>query len=84
LLVDKNHDWAKVLVAVGGASAKSLADGIVRLPDLPVGTVDVHVAHPNLDQILDVKQRIGIGLTTADVDLGEASAASSPGQSTAP
>jgi hypothetical protein len=77
LLVDKNHDWAKVLVAIGTASAESGADGIVHLQDLPIGTVDLHVAHVGLDRVVDVKQRIGVGLTTAEVDLGEA-AASSP------
>jgi hypothetical protein len=84
LLVDKNHDWAKVLVAIGGASAKSLTDGIVRLPDLPVGIVDVHVARAGLDRIVDVQQPIAVGLTTAEVDLGEASAASSAQRNTAP
>jgi hypothetical protein len=74
LIVDKNHDWAKVLVAIGGASAESLADGIVRLQDLPVGTVDVHVAQADLDRVVDVSQRIAVGLTTAEVDLGEVSA----------
>ena len=78
VLVDKNHDWAKVLVAIGGASAKSLADGIIRLKDLPVGTVAVHVAHADFDRIVDVDQRIAVGLTTAEVDLGEAAAASNP------
>jgi len=78
MLVDKNHDWAKVLVAVGGASAESAADGIVRMLDLPVGTVDIHVAHVDLDRVVDVRQRIGVGLTTAEVDLGEASAAADP------
>jgi hypothetical protein len=84
VLVDKNHDWARVLVAVGGASAESAADGIVRLQDLPVGTVDVHVAHPDLDRVVDVHQRIGVGLTTAEVDLGETSAASSAEPNPAP
>jgi hypothetical protein len=74
LLVDKNHAWAKVLVAIGSASAKSAADGLVRLQDLPIGTVDVHVAHADLDRVVDVKQRIAVGLTKADVDLGEVSA----------
>jgi len=74
LIVDKNHDWAKVLVAIGGASAESLADGIVRFQDLPVGTADVHVAHADLDRVVEVRQRIGVGLTTAEVDLGEGSA----------
>jgi hypothetical protein len=77
LLVDRNHDWAKVLVAIGGASAKSAADGIVHLQDLPVGTIDVHVAHPGFDRVVDLKQRVGVGLTTSDVDLGEA-ASSAP------
>jgi len=84
VLVDKNHDWAKVLVAIGGASAESLADGIVRLQDLPIGPVDVHVAHADLDRVVDVKQRIAVGLTTAEVDLGEASAASSAEPNAAP
>lgn len=84
LLVDKNHDWAKVLVAIGGASAKTLADGIVRFQDLPVGTVDVHVAHATLDRVVEVKQPIAIGLTTAEVDLGETSAASTAVANPAP
>jgi hypothetical protein len=84
LLVDKNHDWAKVLVAIGGASAESLADGIVRLQDLPVGSVDVHVAHPDLDRVVELRQRIAVGLTTAEVDLGAASATSSTESNPAP
>ena len=84
LLVDKNHDWAKVLVAVGGASAESAADGIVRMQDLPVGTVDIHVAHVDLDRVVEVRQPIGVGLNTGEVDLGESSAASSAEANPAP
>jgi hypothetical protein len=72
VLVDKNHDWARVLVAVGGASAVSAPDGIVRLKDLPVGPVDVHVAHPDLDRVIGLRPEIVVGLTTLDVDLGAA------------
>jgi hypothetical protein len=84
LLVDKNHDWAKVLVAIGGAAAESGPDGIVRLQDLPVGSVDVHVAHPDLDRVVEVRQRIAVGLTTATVDFGTPSAASSAESNPAP
>ena len=75
LLVDKNHDWAKVLVAVGGASAESADDGTVRLGDLPVGPLDLHVAHPDLDRVVDLRPQIAVGVTTLDVDLGDAAAA---------
>jgi hypothetical protein len=76
LLVDKNHEWAKVLVAIGAASAESLADGIVRFPDLSVGPLELHVAHPDLERVVDLRAEIVLGLTTLDVDLGDTAAAS--------
>jgi hypothetical protein len=71
LLVDKNHDWARVLVAVGAASAESGPDGIVRFRDLPVGPTHLHVAHPDLDRVVDLRPQIGVGLTKLEVDVGD-------------
>ncbi len=70
LLVDKAHDWAKVLVAIGPSSGESSADGIVRLPDVPVGEAHVHVAHPDLERVIDLLPAVAVGRTTIDVDLG--------------
>jgi hypothetical protein len=78
LLVDKAHDWAKVLVAVGSVSGKSQADGIVRLKDVPVGSIDVHVAHRDLDRVISVAADAAAGLTIADIDIGPPSGAAEP------